>query len=74
MNICPFCHTGRLQRQTIAYVQWYGEALLVVDRMPAIVCDLCGERTYDEQAVERLQHLLLTGVPGQPSMSSSRLA
>ncbi|UCC85767.1 MAG: YgiT-type zinc finger protein [Anaerolineales bacterium] len=58
----------------MAYIQWHGEALLVVDRMPAIICDVCGERAYDEQAVEHLQRLLWASVPGQPSSPSSKLA
>ena len=63
MNICPACHTGRLQRRSIAYLEWHGETLLVVDRMPAIVCDLCGERVYDHEALEHLQRLLWAGPP-----------
>lgn len=47
---------------------------MVVDRMPAIICDVCGERAYDEQAVEHLQRLLWASVPGQPSSPSSKLA
>jgi YgiT-type zinc finger domain-containing protein len=74
MNICPYCHTGRLQRRDMVYVQWHGDALLVMDRMPAIVCDVCGEQTYDEQAVEHLQRLLWTGTPGEASSPSSKLA
>jgi YgiT-type zinc finger domain-containing protein len=74
MNICPYCHTGRLRRRDMAYVQWHGDALLVVDRMPAIICDVCGEKAYDEQAVEHLQQLLWANASGQLSSSSSRLA
>jgi len=74
ISICPYCHTGRLQRRDMVYVQWHGDALLVVDRMPAIVCDVCGERAYDEQAMEYLQRLLWTSAPGQPSPSSGKLA
>jgi YgiT-type zinc finger domain-containing protein len=74
MNICPYCHTGRLQRRAMVYVQWHGDALLVVNRMPAIVCDVCGERAYEEQAVEHLQRLLWTNAPAAVSPRSDRLA
>jgi YgiT-type zinc finger domain-containing protein len=57
----------------MVYVQWHGDALLVVDRMPAIVCDVCGEQAYDEQAVEHLQRLLWASTPGQPSAPSTKL-
>jgi YgiT-type zinc finger domain-containing protein len=74
MNICPYCHTGRLQRRNMTYIQWHDDALLVVDQMPATVCDVCGERAYDEQAVEHLQRLLWTNAPSRPSSQSSKLA
>lgn len=74
MNICSYCHTGRLQRRDMVYIQWHGDALLVVDRMPAISCDVCGEKAYDDQAVEHLQRLLWASTPGQPSLPSSKLA
>ena len=74
MDICPYCHTGRLQRRAMVYVQWHGDALLIVDRMPAIVCDMCGERAYDDQAVEHLQRLLWATAPGQSSSPLSKLA
>jgi YgiT-type zinc finger domain-containing protein len=74
MNICPYCHTGRIQRRNMVYVQWHGDAVLVVDRMPAIICDVCGEKAYDEQAVEHLQRLLWANAPGQASSPSGKLA
>jgi YgiT-type zinc finger domain-containing protein len=74
MNICPYCHTGRLQHRDMVYVQWHGDALLVVDRMPAIICDVCGEKAYDDQAVEHLQRLLWASAPGQLSLPLSKLA
>jgi hypothetical protein len=58
----------------MAYVQWHGDALLVVNRMPAIICDVCGERAYDEQAVEHLQRLLWANSPDHLSSPPSKLA
>jgi YgiT-type zinc finger domain-containing protein len=58
MSVCPACYTGRLQRRQIPYLEWHGKNLLVVNRMPAIVCDVCGERMYDPDALEHLQRLV----------------
>lgn len=74
MSICPYCHTGRLERRAMIYVQWHGDQLLVVDRLPAVVCNVCGERAYDERAVEHLQRLLWSSVGGVSAPRSQHLA
>lgn len=58
MNSCPTCQVGRLQRRNLAYLQWHDKGLLVVNHMPAVVCDVCGEHIYDHDALEHLQRLL----------------
>ena len=63
MNICPSCHIGRLQRRIMVYLQWHENTLLIANRMPAVVCDVCGERIYDQDAVESLQQLLWSYPP-----------
>jgi YgiT-type zinc finger domain-containing protein len=42
----------------MVYLEWHDRSLLVVNRMPALVCDVCQERVYDYEAVESLQRLL----------------
>lgn len=63
MKICSSCRVGRLRQRSMAYVEWYGKNLLVVDRMPVQVCDVCGERAYDNDAMESLQRLLWANMP-----------
>lgn len=72
MNICPSCRIGRLQRRIMVYLQWHDNNLLIANRMPAVVCDVCGERVYDYEAVECLQQLLWSYPPNTTrSISSS---
>ncbi|MFC1975515.1 YgiT-type zinc finger protein [Chloroflexota bacterium] len=71
MNICPSCHVGRLQRRIMVYLQWHDNSLLVTNRMPAMVCDVCGERIYDHEAVESLQQLLWSYPPSMSRTISS---
>ena len=58
MKICPTCHIGRLVHRSMAYLEWHGGNLLIVDRMPVQVCDVCGEQDYDDKAIEDLHQLL----------------
>jgi len=52
----------------MVYVQWFDDDQLVVDRLPGVVCDVCGEGAYDDEAVEQLERLLWDG--GTQSASS----
>lgn len=58
MEICPYCHTGRIEPRKAVYVQYHTPDLIVVDRIPALVCDNCGEKSYDPDALKNLQQLL----------------
>lgn len=58
MQLCPHCHTGRVQLYRVPYVQWHQHNMLIVDRIPALVCDVCGEKAYDPYALETLHHLI----------------
>ena len=69
--LCVSCQVGRLQRRNLVYLQWHEKGLLVVNRMPAVVCDLCGDQVYDYDAVEHLQRLLWSPPPGQGKRSSN---
>lgn len=72
MSLCPVCQTGRLQKRSMAFVEWHGRHLLVVNRMPAMVCDVCQERVYDYEAIEILQKLLWSQPPNRNRAISTR--
>ena len=73
LRICPNCHVGRLRRRPMTYIQWYGDDLLIANKMPATVCDVCGEGDYDDQAVDHLHQLLWANVDNVPSPRTRRL-
>ena len=72
MSICPVCHTGRLQKRLMVFLEWHDRNLLIVNRMPAMVCDICHERVYDYEAIEILQKLLWSHSPNLNRAISSR--
>ncbi len=63
MKYCPHCHFGKVEQKSLLYIQLYRDNLIVVGRLPAFICDTCGEKTYDIQAMESLQRLLRSGRP-----------
>jgi len=55
---CPECQGGRMQHQAVTYMTYIGEELISVPNFPAWVCDVCGRREYDNQALNQLSLLL----------------
>jgi len=55
---CPECHAGHMRVEYITYFTWLAGELITVPDFPAWVCDVCGRRDYDGQAVSRLNILL----------------
>lgn len=52
---------------------WLGNDLITVPNFPAWVCDLCGHRNYDTQALAQLSLLLNpdAGTPIQPRQADN---
>jgi len=64
---CPHCQGGRKHFCTVTLMTWLGDDLITVPNFPAWVCDMCGHRNYDTEALAQLSLLLNpeAGVPIQ---------
>ncbi|MGB3387642.1 MAG: type II toxin-antitoxin system MqsA family antitoxin [Pseudaminobacter sp.] len=51
---CPQCGSTRLHETLVKSAFWQDERLVVVDNIPAVVCEACGERFYDDATVTAL--------------------
>ena len=60
-----------MHRRSIAYFTWLGEELITVPNFPAWVCDVCGNRIYDERSVTLLV-MLLNPEAGKPTRRVKR--
>lgn len=47
-----------MHRRFLTYFTWLGDELITVPDFPAWVCDVCGRREYDLQALSQLTLLL----------------
>jgi YgiT-type zinc finger domain-containing protein len=52
---CEVCGAGERRDKLIRYSLALGDRFIVVEHVPAGVCDHCGETTLDPAVVERLQ-------------------
>ena len=57
-GLCIECQTGVMGLRLLTYFTWLDGELITVQNFPAWVCDVCGRREYDPQAVNWLNILL----------------
>ena len=57
----------------VAYFTWLGDELISVPDFPAWVCDICGRREYDIQALNQLSLLLIPSAGKTTLRKSTRI-
>ena len=57
---CSVCG-GNLRHTATNYTQEYEGRIIVVENVPAWVCDQCGETYFDPDVVEQIQALIWSG-------------
>ena len=70
---CPECQAGRMRHKAVTYMTYIGDELVAVPNFPAWVCDVCGRREYDNQALNQLS-LLLSPSAGRVASRKPRIA
>lgn len=70
---CNECQAGQMHRRFLTYFTWLGDELITVPDFPAWVCDVCGRREYDLQALNQLS-LLLNANAGKSTAKKRRSA
>ena len=68
---CSECQAGMMHLQHLTYFAWLDEELVTVPNFPAWVCDMCGRREYDAQAISWLT-TILNPETGKASTSKRR--
>jgi YgiT-type zinc finger domain-containing protein len=70
---CSECSVGLMHPARVAYFTWLGNELITVPDFPAWVCDICGKREYDAQALRQLTQLLSPAGARQADSRPTRL-
>jgi YgiT-type zinc finger domain-containing protein len=60
---CEVCSIGSRRRQAIRYTLSTPQGVILVEHVPAEVCDRCGEVTLTPEVVERLQQTIWKNEP-----------
>jgi YgiT-type zinc finger domain-containing protein len=61
MNECLVCK-GKLRERQVTRMQEYGGHWVLIENLPALVCEQCGETYYTPQAHDRVIDLITGGV------------
>lgn len=55
---CSECNIGQMHKTNVTYFTWLNDEMITVPDFPAWVCDICGKREYDHEALNQLALLL----------------
>ena len=55
---CSECNIGQMHKTSMTYFTWLNGEMITVPDFPAWVCDICGKREYDHEAIDQLAMLL----------------
>jgi YgiT-type zinc finger domain-containing protein len=66
---CSFCGNRHLSAKQTRYIHQQDGELLIVENVPCIECDYCGEQYFEIQTLKKIEadHLALAGHQKQPS-------
>lgn len=54
MNNCYFCIKGKLKKKKVDIVRYWGKKLVVLNDVPALVCQQCGEKYFDAKVSHKI--------------------
>jgi len=54
---CTSCAGGRLARDNVRTALWQGDDLVIVEGIPALVCQSCGERYFEDETAMALDFM-----------------
>ena len=60
---CPQCGSTHLHESLVKSAFWQDERLVVVEDIPAVICEACGERFYNDATVTALDLMNGDGFP-----------
>ena len=62
MNKCTLCSGGQDLDKHIVFSSRRGDQLVVIEGVPALVCDVCGDRIITEDTAREIERVA-TGTP-----------
>ena len=61
METCYFCHKGILEDKKVTVDFRWGDKLTVIEKVPAKVCNECGEKYYSAEVSKEMEKIAIEG-------------
>ena len=65
---CPACESTNTRHDYVRSALWQNERLVVIEDIPALVCNTCGEQFYDDGTMLLIDRLRATGFPPEDAV------
>jgi len=60
---CPVCESTDTRQDHVRSAFWHRDRLVVVEDVPALICNACGEQFYDDASVNLIDRIRQNGFP-----------
>jgi len=61
METCYFCRKGILEDKKVTVDFRWGDKLIVIEEVPAKVCNECGEKYYSAEVSKKMEEIAIEG-------------
>lgn len=65
---CPECESTDTRNAHVRSAFWHDDRLVVVEDVPALVCNACGEQFYDDGTVLLIDRMRRNGFPPEDAI------
>ena len=70
---CPVCESTDTRHANVRSAFWHNDRLVVIEDVPALICNVCGEQFYDDAAVNLIDRIRANGFPPEEAVGELRV-
>ncbi len=70
---CPECQSTDTRHAHVRTAFWHDDRLVVIEDVPALVCNACGEQFYDDATVRLIDRMRQNGFPPAQAIRELRV-
>ena len=70
---CPSCESTDVRSAYVRSAFWHDDRLVVIEDLPALVCNTCGEQFYDDGTVLLIDRMRANGFPPEDAVRELRV-